>query len=345
MLQEDPGNSAHNAKIWQYTIATDSLKLIAKHDSTRFGDIGVPATAPFNQDEESSGIIDVSDILGAGNFLFVDQAHYTTGLPVDAVEAGQLLKLFNPDTYANSLCATTSSDTVTACGSYLWNGITYTQSGTYIHQSLNTVGCFNLATLHLTITPPCNTNLTGKCYIQGFYLGGNLMQPALVNGGIAAPATACDSIDIELRDAALPNTIVASGKTLLNQDGTFSYSFPALNGEYYIVIKHRSALQTWSANPIMFSGTSVQYDFSTSANKAYGDNMIELEPGKWAFYSGDVAVDENMDLLDLGMAESDISNFGYGYLATDINGDGNVDLLDTPILEGNISNFIYSVHP
>jgi len=67
------------------------------HDVARFGDIGIGATLPYNQDEESSGIIDVQEILGAGMFLLVDQAHYS--IPGDAVEGGQLMALYNPDTY------------------------------------------------------------------------------------------------------------------------------------------------------------------------------------------------------------------------------------------------------
>ncbi|MBC7426589.1 MAG: T9SS type A sorting domain-containing protein, partial [Bacteroidia bacterium] len=97
--QEDVGNSVHNGKIWQYTIATDALTLLAKHDVSRFGDVGISATAPFNVDEETSGIIDMEDILGAGNFLTVDQAHYATN--TELVEGGQLMKLFNPDTYTS----------------------------------------------------------------------------------------------------------------------------------------------------------------------------------------------------------------------------------------------------
>ncbi|HOZ53007.1 MAG TPA: hypothetical protein PLU17_14170, partial [Chitinophagaceae bacterium] len=64
-----------------------------------------------------------------------------------------------------------------------------------------------------------------------------------------------------------------------------------------------------------------------------------------ALFSGDLVVDENMDLLDLGLVEADISAFSFGYLPTDINGDGNVDLLDSPVLETNISNFVFSAHP
>jgi phosphodiesterase/alkaline phosphatase D-like protein len=100
LLQEDVGGAAHNGKIWQYDIATDTLQLLAKHDPARFGDVvgGVitTATAPFNNDEESSGIIDVQDILGPGWSLLVDQAHYS--IPGELVEGGQLLALYNPTT-------------------------------------------------------------------------------------------------------------------------------------------------------------------------------------------------------------------------------------------------------
>jgi hypothetical protein len=103
LILEDVGGAPHNGKIWQYTIATDELKLIAKHDPARFGDIvnGVinPATSPYNNDEETSGIIDVQEILGAGWFLFVDQAHYGITNPAEVVEGGQLMALYNPDTY------------------------------------------------------------------------------------------------------------------------------------------------------------------------------------------------------------------------------------------------------
>jgi secreted PhoX family phosphatase len=86
ILLEDVGNNSHNGKVWQYTIATNQLKMLAKHDPARFGDIGLAATAPFNTDEETSGVIDMSNILGDGNFLLVDQAHYTSD--TEAVEGG-----------------------------------------------------------------------------------------------------------------------------------------------------------------------------------------------------------------------------------------------------------------
>ena len=96
MIQEDPGNQSYLAKIWQYTIATDAVKLIATHDAERFVSGG---PSYLTQDEESSGMIDMQDILGVGNFIYVDQAHYS--IPGTLVEGGQLLTLFNPDTKAS----------------------------------------------------------------------------------------------------------------------------------------------------------------------------------------------------------------------------------------------------
>jgi len=94
-LQEDVGSQAHLGKIWRYSIAKDTLELVAQHDSARFGDIGIPATPPFNQDEESSGIIPVYDILGEGWFLCDVQAHYSPG-DAELVEGGQLVAIHFP---------------------------------------------------------------------------------------------------------------------------------------------------------------------------------------------------------------------------------------------------------
>jgi hypothetical protein len=196
------------------------------------------------------------------------------------------------------------------------------------------------------VVGPCNTTLNVTCFIQGYWDGTSVMVPTLTNQGEPSTTGACDSIDVELHSDVSPFGVDATVRTVLQQNGTATCVFPPMTGNKYIAVKHRNALQTWSANAIPM-GTTVSYNFSTAANMAYGDNQIEVStsPSVWAFYSGDIIVDENMDLLDLGSLESDISNFGYGYLPTDLNGDGNVDLLDSPMLESNISAFIYSNHP
>ncbi|HNB80728.1 MAG TPA: YDG domain-containing protein, partial [Chitinophagaceae bacterium] len=244
-----------------------------------------------------------------------------------------------------------NTSSVTVCANtlpYVWNGQSLTTSGTYSHTAISSGGCDSTEILNLTVNPCSNTVLSVKAFIQAYYLGGGQMSPALANQGISnPPVNACDSIVVELRDTLAPFNVYHSATVILNQDGTLTDTLPNTNGYYYIVLRHRNALQTWSAQPVLISGNTVNYDFTTSAAQAYGSNQIEIAtgPSLWALYSGDVVIDENMDLLDLGAIETDISNFGSGYLSTDLNGDGNVDLLDSPVLESNISNFIYSIHP
>jgi hypothetical protein len=119
----------------------------------------------------------------------------------------------------------------------------------------------------------------------------------------------------------------------------------ALSGMYYIVIKHRNALTTWSSVPVSLGQCAVSYDFTSASSKAFGHNMKEAQPGIWALYSGELEADENIDLLDLTLLENDVTNFVFGYAATDLNGDGNVDLLDVPMAENNINDFVFSTHP
>ena len=60
---------------------------------------------------------------------------------------------------ATSSCVnTSSSDTVSACNTYTWNGNTYTASGVYVDSSFtNAEGCDSVATLHLTINSISST--------------------------------------------------------------------------------------------------------------------------------------------------------------------------------------------
>jgi hypothetical protein len=124
-LQEDPGGADHNAKIWLYNPADGSLQIIARVDPARFGDVvGGAFTGPAARttptasgyhtfDEETSGVIDVTDILdpsgasGRKYSLFVVQDHasaaalQTAGLlgagnPAALVEGGQLLLMTQP---------------------------------------------------------------------------------------------------------------------------------------------------------------------------------------------------------------------------------------------------------
>ncbi len=206
----------------------------------------------------------------------------------------------------------------------------------------NTATC----TQNVTVTQ-CSSVLTLKFFIEGYYTGSGTMTPVLLNQGVGSSTTEVDTVTIELHNATSPYAMAESFTGVLQTDGTITCSYPGsvLGNSYYIVIRHRSAIQTWSAAPVTF-GNSTNYDFSTAASQAYSSNMTDTySEGIWSLYTGDMNQDENMDLLDFPFLESDVNNGLFGYYATDLNGDGNVDLLDFPTMEANINNGIYSIHP
>lgn len=176
---------------------------------------------------------------------------------------------------------------------------------------------------------PLTLNLTS--IIEGFWDGISMIN---------------DSVKIYLRNAALPFSKVDSAMTVLDNSGygvlTFSNA-PA--GNYYIVVSHRNSIDTWSGQPQTFySGGSANYDFTTSANQAYGINMV-LRYGKYCIYSGDVNKDGFIDLNDQISIFDDGSNYISGYVVTDVNGNGIVDLQDMLISYNNSVNFITVIAP
>jgi hypothetical protein len=232
---------------------------------------------------------------------------------------------------------------------YFWNTgfIGQTLSGlvnSYTVTVIDATGQTKTGSGNIMACPPAT--LQTKFFLQGYYISNGLMNPALYNQGQPALPTHADSVTIELHSPVNPTQVVESYKGIWSTNGYMeSYFSPAVNGNtYYIVLKFRNGIETWSAQPILISSVC-NYDFSTAASKAYGDNQIQMDTNNWAIYSGDISMDGNIDLLDISTIETDAIQFKFGYYATDLNGDGNVDLLDMPIVDQIISLFIYSIHP
>jgi hypothetical protein len=101
LIQEDPGNNNHLARIVAYRIADGALGVVARFDVALFGPGANTDPTKLTIDEESSGIVDTETLLGAGTFLFDAQVHTAKGLPAgtgpgtveEFVERGQLLQL------------------------------------------------------------------------------------------------------------------------------------------------------------------------------------------------------------------------------------------------------------
>lgn len=119
----------------------------------------------------------------------------------------------------------------------------------------------------------------------------------------------------------------------------------AVNGvSYYITLKHRNSLETWSSVSVMFISNDLDYDFTLTDTNAFGNNMT-LRGSRWVVYSGDANQDGTVDLADLSLIDNDAANFQTGYITTDINGDGLADISDLGITDNNSFNFVSAVRP
>ena len=172
------------------------------------------------------------------------------------------------------------------------------------------------------------------------------MQPVLNNQSVAnSLATETDSITVELHN---PTTfaLVNSKIAVLLTNGMVSATFTQPVGSYYIAIKHRNTIQTWSADPVGCTFNTALYDFTMGENRAYGNNQVEVEPGVWAFFTGDLNQDDFIDGNDFPDFDNDSFNGVVGeYKATDMNGDGFVDGNDFPVFDNNSFNGVTSIHP
>jgi hypothetical protein len=248
--------------------------------------------------------------------------------------------------------STSSTTSETACNSYVWNGTTYTTSGAYTFTSTNAAGCDSFAIINLTINN-CSITVNVKAYLQASYAGNGTMAATLYDLSLSSDATATDSIEVNLWAAATTGTATApsySAKGILHTNGTASVTFPgsAIGGSYYVALRHRNSMETWSASPITTASTN-SVDFSASLSAAYGDGindpMANMGSGVYALYSGDVNQDGSIDLLDLISADVDASEFAFGYNATDCTGDGSSDLLDIIQIENNAGLFLFYARP
>ncbi len=197
-----------------------------------------------------------------------------------------------------------------------------------------------------TVTLSGSATLSLTAFFEGLYLGGSAMTPAPFNSDNTLPATIADTITVELHLAHGTFDLAYSVTDTISVNGTASISFPgaAVGNYYYIVVKHRNSLETWSTDSILIS-SSLSYDFSSAATQAYGSNMVDLGSGVFGIYAGDINQDGFIDGNDFTDVDNDNANFASGYLYTDTNGDGFVDGNDFTLIDNNGSMFIGIVRP
>jgi uncharacterized protein (TIGR02145 family) len=177
-----------------------------------------------------------------------------------------------------------------------------------------------------TFTIPQIPVLTLTALIQGLYNGTKMIP---------------DTVNVELHNSVAPFALVDSVQGILDTAGVGTFHFSnAVNGTlYYLSIKYRNSIETWSSAAQSFNSFVLNYNFTDSLVRAFGNNMI-LKGGKYCIYSGDVNQDGLIDLSDLILVDNDNANYVTGFVKTDVNGDGLVDLSDLVIVDNNNMNYV-----
>ena len=124
-------------------------------------------------------------------------------------------------------------------------------------------GCIGSSTV-TTATSICTLTLNLKAFIEGFYIGNGQLRPVLQNGGSIIDTSICDSIIVELYNQSNLSNFVSSHHILLHTDGIAQALLPGtlIGGSYYIVIRTRNGIETWSKLPVTLT-LNTSFDFTS----------------------------------------------------------------------------------
>ena len=176
-----------------------------------------------------------------------------------------------------------------------------------------------------------------------------------------------DTVRAFLHSNVSPYEVIDSAVGLIDSlsfTGSFIFA-NAPGGTYYIKVKHRNSIETWSKSggEIFSVGSTMNYDFTSTASQALGSNQKQIASFsnvnaqtkniaqkdaatvRFGIYSGDVNQDGIIEAADLSSVDNDAGNFLSGYVTSDVNGDGIVEGSDLAITDNNAANFVSAVLP
>jgi len=203
------------------------------------------------------------------------------------------------------------------------------------------MGCYQF-----TSGPVKNLNLT--LFLEGLYIQPGVMNAA-IDGSTGLPKwgySVADKVTIQLHEGTSPYAPVGSPVEMnLSINGIVHATIPDSYGsDYFISVSHRNSIETWSATPVSFTPSTISYNFSDLASKAFDSNMKDMG-GVFVFYAGDANSDGVVDAFDLAEIETAADGFVMGYIADDVNGDGTVDALDLIMADNNAAGFVMVKKP
>ena len=113
----------------------------------------------------------------------------------------------------------------------------------------------------VTVTAGSCTKLNLKVFIEGYYLSGDSMK-AVINPAVRP--TLCDSVTVELHDTTTSHALVSAVKDTISTKGFGRFSFfnVVTGRRYFIAIKTRNGLETWSKQALLFDNPVMTFDFT-----------------------------------------------------------------------------------
>ena len=171
--------------------------------------------------------------------------------------------LAQSDTIKIRVCADSifiNSQICTDSSYVLPNGNIAVTSGVYTTTLNNASGCDSIIVTNLAVNS-CEVTLNLRIFFEGFYIVGGRMK-AIVHPDNHPDLF--DSVTVELHESFSPYALLYSSIQLLTTDGFGSFYFPSQPSghSYYIVVRHRNSVATWSKYPVQFNSSNVSFDFT-----------------------------------------------------------------------------------
>jgi hypothetical protein len=259
-----------------------------------------------------------------------------------------------------------SSQTTSVCGSYLWNGTTYTTSGTYTWTGTNAAGCDSVATLNLTIRSTSAT--TETLFVCGSYLwNGTTYTTSGTYTWTGTNVAGCDSVvtlNLTIQNCATTLNLTAflegyyvgasaMQPTLFNLSlSSDSTATDSITIQLYAASTPVSATPDYTVGALLHTNgtTSVTLPSAVVGNSYYvvikHRNHLELWSANPVLFSSTTSYDFSNSLSSaygdgVNPAMREVSGGKYALYSGDINQDGTIDIFDLQIAENDASNFTF----
>lgn len=149
-----------------------------------------------------------------------------------------------------------------------------------------------------------------------------------------------DTATVYLHSDVSPNPVIDSAKVLIDSL-TFSglcFFRNAPSGNYYLSVKFRNGLETWSkaGGETYERGQNYSYDFTKIISNAFGDNL-KSKGLHLCVFSGDCI---NNGVINAGDRAAVVSQLGMSEVIEDLDGNGVVNAIDRAIVVSNLGKSV-----